>query len=175
MLHAGSARVLVEWNSASVDEREAPVLLQVDVSDFNSNSVLHDEVFGPAAIVIHRQAEDALPAVVGSLAASVYCEEGDHADPDFTRVMDWLRTDVAGRLVFNGVPTGVRVCTSMVHGGPYPATTDSRATSVGAAAIYRWARPVCFQNFPTAALPAELQDGNPLGIWRKVEGKVSKE
>ena len=82
--------------------------------------------------------------------------------------------DKAGRLIFNGFPTGVEVCASMQHGGPYPASTDSRTTSVGAAAIHRFARPVAWQNFPQAALPAELQDGNPLGIWRLVDGEMTR-
>ncbi len=72
----------------------------------------------------------------------------------------------AGRLIFNGFPTGVEVCASMVHGGPFPATSDGRSTSVGTMAIYRFCRPVAWQSFPQAALPAELQDVNPLGIKR---------
>ena len=76
----------------------------------------------------------------------------------------------AGRLVFNGFPTGVEVCHAMHHGGPYPATTDPRETSVGSAAILRFARPVCYQDFPQAALPEELRDENPRGIWRMVDG-----
>ena len=79
-----------------------------------------------------------------------------------------------GRLIFNGFPTGVEVCASMHHGGPYPATTDSRSTSVGTAAIYRFARPVAYQNFPQALLPVELQDANPRGIWRLVDGEMTK-
>ena len=81
----------------------------------------------------------------------------------------------AGRLIFNGVPTGVEVAHAMVHGGPYPATSDSRFTSVGTMAIYRFARPVSFQNFPDALLPAELQAANPLGILRKIDGELSRE
>ena len=79
-----------------------------------------------------------------------------------------------GRLIINGYPTGVEVCHAMVHGGPFPATTDSRSTSVGTGAITRFTRPVCYQNFPTSLLPAELQDGNPLGIWRLVNGDRQK-
>ena len=75
----------------------------------------------------------------------------------------------------NGFPTGVEVCPAMHHGGPYPATTDERFTSVGTAAIQRWARPVCYQNFPGDALPAELQDANPRGVMRLVNGKLTRE
>jgi NADP-dependent aldehyde dehydrogenase len=77
----------------------------------------------------------------------------------------------AGRLVFNGFPTGVEVCSAMVHGGPYPATADGRSTSVGTLAIERFSRPVCYQGFPDEALPEELQEANPLGIQRLVDGK----
>ena len=72
----------------------------------------------------------------------------------------------------NGFPTGVEVCHAMVHGGPYPATSDSRATSVGTYSIYRFVRPVCYQDFPQAALPDELKNENPLGIWRLVDGNL---
>ncbi|MDR3715392.1 MAG: aldehyde dehydrogenase (NADP(+)), partial [Puia sp.] len=81
----------------------------------------------------------------------------------------------AGRLVVNGYPTGVEVCHAMVHGGPYPATSDSRTTSVGTQAIYRFARPVCYQDFPQAALPEELKNENPLGILRLVNGVYTRD
>ena len=84
-----------------------------------------------------------------------------------------LETKV-GRLVFNGFPTGVEVCHAMTHGGPYPATADGRSTSVGTRAIERFARPVCYQNFPDAALPDELKETNPLGLWRLVDGKLGR-
>ena len=79
-----------------------------------------------------------------------------------------------GRILLNGYPTGVEVCEAMVHGGPYPATSDSRGTSVGTLAIDRFLRPVCFQNYPDALLPEALQDANPLGIRRLVDGEVSQ-
>ncbi len=81
----------------------------------------------------------------------------------------------AGRLIVNGFPTGVEVCSSMQHGGPYPATTDARSTSVGTAAIERFARTVAYQNFPASALPPELQDANPGKIWRSVDGELTRE
>ena len=77
-----------------------------------------------------------------------------------------------GRLIANGVPTGVEVCTAMVHGGPYPAAADARFSAVGATAIQRWARPVCWQDWPQQQLPPELQDDNPRGIRRTVDGEV---
>jgi NADP-dependent aldehyde dehydrogenase len=84
-------------------------------------------------------------------------------------------TEKAGRVLLNGYPTGVEVCPSMQHGGPYPATTDSRFTSVGTAAILRFARPVCFQNFAAKLLPAELQNVNKLRIWRQINGQFTKD
>jgi NADP-dependent aldehyde dehydrogenase len=81
---------------------------------------------------------------------------------------------MAGRVLVNGFPTGVEVAHAMVHGGPQPATSDTRTTSVGAVAIERWLRPVCYQNFPEALLPEALQDGNPLGVLRVVEGKLEQ-
>ncbi|HRE38523.1 MAG TPA: aldehyde dehydrogenase (NADP(+)), partial [Chitinophagaceae bacterium] len=82
--------------------------------------------------------------------------------------------NICGRLILNGVPTGVEVCPSMQHGGPFPATTDARFTSVGADAIKRFARPVAFQNWPDELLPDELKEGNPLGIWRRVNNEFTR-
>jgi NADP-dependent aldehyde dehydrogenase len=82
--------------------------------------------------------------------------------------------NICGRFIMNGVPTGVEVCLSMHHGGPYPATTDSRFTSVGADGIKRFARPICFQNWPNNLLPDELKNENPLGIWRTVNDELTK-
>jgi 2,5-dioxopentanoate dehydrogenase len=84
-------------------------------------------------------------------------------------------TEKAGRVILNGYPTGVEVCASMQHGGPYPATSDSRFTSVGTAAIYRFARPVCYQNFAEKLLPLELQNVNKLRIWRQINGRFTQE
>jgi NADP-dependent aldehyde dehydrogenase len=80
-----------------------------------------------------------------------------------------------GRLLVNGFPTGVEVCHAMVHGGPFPATSDVRFTSVGTAAIQRFIRPICLQDFPKALFPEPLQDSNPLHIWRLINGKRSKD
>jgi NADP-dependent aldehyde dehydrogenase len=92
---------------------------------------------------------------------------------DYADLIAVLETKV-GRLIFNGFSTGVEVCPSMVHGGPYPATSDSRSTAVGTRAITRFARLVCFQNFPDSALPDELKESNPLNIWRLIDGEFTK-
>jgi NADP-dependent aldehyde dehydrogenase len=98
-------------------------------------------------------------------------------EEDFRQYSDFIEEvhEKAGRVIINGVPTGVEVCPSMHHGGPFPATTDSRFSSVGTDAIRRFVRPVCFQNFPQSLLPSELRDGNPMGIWRLVNSQWSKE
>jgi 2,5-dioxopentanoate dehydrogenase len=97
---------------------------------------------------------------------------GTDEDLEESRELLQLLERKAGRLIYNGVPTGVEVAHAMVHGGPYPSTSDARFTSVGSAAIFRFAKPVCYQNFPQALLPEELKDGNPLGIGRMVDGKA---
>jgi NADP-dependent aldehyde dehydrogenase len=108
----------------------------------------------------------------GHLTATIHGTAEDLAEyADLVSILERK----AGRLIFNGFPTGVEVCASMQHGGPYPATTDSRSTSVGTAAVLRFARPVAFQNFPQAALPIELQDANARGIWRLVDGQLTRE
>jgi len=87
----------------------------------------------------------------------------------------WILERKAGRLLVNGFPTGVEVCHAMVHGGPWPATSESRMTSVGTQSIFRFARPVCYQDFPGSALPDELKDSNPLGIWRLIDGQFTRD
>lgn len=106
------------------------------------------------------------------MTASVHGTEVDLSE--YADLLDVL-TQKVGRIIYNGFPTGVEVCPSMHHGGPYPATTDEKTTSVGTAAIYRFVRPVCYQGFPDAALPPELQDGNPRGIWRMVDGTMGRD
>jgi NADP-dependent aldehyde dehydrogenase len=107
----------------------------------------------------------------GQLTATIHGTEAELAANQ--ELLNVLETR-AGRLLFNGFPTGVEVCHAMVHGGPYPATSDGRSTSVGTRAIFRFTRQVCFQSFPDAALPQELREENPLGIWRMVDGKLVK-
>ena len=110
-----------------------------------------------------RELLELLGSLEGQLTATVHATEQElTSNPELLSVLETK----AGRLLFNGFPTGVEVCHSMVHGGPYPATSDGRSTSVGTRAIFRFTRQVCFQSFPNAALPDELKEENPLGIWR---------
>jgi NADP-dependent aldehyde dehydrogenase len=149
-----------------------PFLLRTTAGQFMKNSLLEEEIFGPATIIItaedREQLMEAAAALKGHLTATVHCtgnELEEYAD------LVSLLENRAGRLIFNGFPTGVEVCPSMHHGGPFPATTDSRTTSVGTAAIKRFVRPICYQDFPQATLPDELKDGNPLNILRLVNGE----
>jgi len=149
---------------AAIAERGGPWRV-VSGEEFLANPVWHEEVFGPAAVGVACRDFDELVTVArsltGQLTASVHFADGDPVEELLPELVK-----IAGRLVANGFPTGVEVCPSMQHGGPYPASTDSRTTSVGTAAISRFARPVAWQGFPDALLPAALRDGNPQGITR---------
>jgi 2,5-dioxopentanoate dehydrogenase len=156
-----------------------PVVHEVDAATFLAGGDLHEELFGPATLVVRCGDLDALRTVArslpGSLAVTLHLStsEGRMADEALARELlpDLLAS--AGRVLVNGVPTGVEVAPAMHHGGPWPASSDARATSVGTAAIERFARPVCFQDVPPALLPDELRDENPRGLWRLVDGRWS--
>jgi NADP-dependent aldehyde dehydrogenase len=139
---------------------------------FLKDRSLMDEVFGPSTLVVQCSSRDEMLAAArnleGQLTATIHgTPEELAANADLIALLE----QKAGRLLFNGFPTGVEVCHAMNHGGPYPATSDGRSTSVGSRAINRFVRPVCFQGFPDAALPDELKESNPLGIPRLVDGK----
>ncbi len=150
-------------------------LFRVSSATFISDAHLREEVFGPSSVVVECASLTEMAAVAraipGQLTATIHAAAADLASAG--PLADAL-TERVGRLLWNGFPTGVEVCPAMVHGGPYPATTDARSTSVGTAAIERFVRPVCYQNAPQELLPAELQNGNPRGIWRTVDGELSK-
>lgn len=155
--------------------RARAAVFVTDAATFLAHHEMRQEVFGPAAVVVRCGAPDELEAVAaaldGQLTATLH---GDAAEvAAHASLVSTLERKV-GRLIFNGFPTGVEVCASMQHGGPYPATTDARTTSVGTAAIERFARPIAFQNWPAAALPQELQDENPRRIWRLVDGELTR-
>jgi NADP-dependent aldehyde dehydrogenase len=146
-------------------------LFAATIEEFLSRPALSDEIFGPdTLLVLCHSTEDylrAAGALDGQLTACIFGTESDLAA--HASLISQIERK-AGRLIFNGFPTGVEVSHAMVHGGPYPATSDARFTSVGTRSIYRFARPVCFQSFPDAMLPAELRSANPLGIERLVNG-----
>jgi NADP-dependent aldehyde dehydrogenase len=148
-------------------------LFTAEIKEFLGNPSLGDEIFGPDTLLVRCDSTTdylrAARALDGHLTATIL---GDEEDLAAHRELIQILEQKVGRVIFNGFPTGVEVCHAMVHGGPYPSTSDPRFTSVGTLAIYRFARPVCFQGFPPALLPAELQDRNPLGIRRLVDGKL---
>lgn len=148
------------------------VVLRTDLENFRKHPELAEEVFGPFAVLISAQTMNELEEVAqgleGQLTATVH---GTSEDLEQARPLLKVLERKAGRLIINAFPTGVEVCPSMNHGGPYPATTDVRFTSVGTAALYRFVRPVCYQDFPETLLPLELRDDNPLGLLRIVDGK----
>ena len=191
MLHAGifknyvekraNALSQVDVETIAVSETEPilnqglPTIASATAEAFINNPILHQEVFGPYSIVIRcRSLEEMIEVshhIEGQLTATLMATDNDilHCEGLVESVKN-----ICGRFILNSVPTGVEVCLSMQHGGPFPATTDSRFTSVGADAIRRFARPIAFQNWSNRLLPDELKNENPLGIWRTVNNELSK-
>lgn len=180
MLHAGISAAFtkgcaeltgVEWLCSAVAR-----VARVDAATFRGRPELSHEIFGPYTLLVTARDLAELAAIAreleGQLTASVHGTEGD-----FAIAGDLLAAipSKAGRLIANGFPTGVEVVSAMNHGGPYPACTDTRFTAVGTAAIDRWARPVCYQNYPDALLPDALKRANPLGLLRLVDGQLTRE
>ena len=169
----------VSMRRSSKTSQQAQALASLFVTDggtFLRHPEIGEEVFGPSTVVVRCGSREELEAVAsqleGQLTATIH---GTAADLEQYAWLVSILEHKAGRLIVNGFPTGVEVCPSMQHGGPYPATTDSRSTSVGTAAIHRFARPVAYQSFPQLLLPPDLQDANPRGIWRLVDGQLTKE
>ncbi|HVY26384.1 MAG TPA: aldehyde dehydrogenase (NADP(+)) [Polyangiaceae bacterium] len=152
-----------------------PVAWQIQFAEFAKSPQLSRELFGPSTIVVRIPSGDlerAAAALEGQLTATI------HAAADDAELLPALLAQLerkVGRLIFGGVPTGVEVAPAMNHGGPYPASTDARTTSVGTAAIARFARPLCYQDASEAVLPRELHDQNTLGIWRLLNGQLSQD
>lgn len=153
-----------------------PVLFETDGASFLKSFQLEGEIFGPTTLLVEHSSRGELLEIArkleGHLTATIHGTEQDLSD--FSDLVAILEGKV-GRLIFNAFPTGVEVSHAMVHGGPYPATSDGRSTSVGSQAIFRFARLVCYQGFPDEALPEELKDANPLGIWRMIDGQMTRE
>ncbi|MGA8541399.1 MAG: aldehyde dehydrogenase family protein, partial [Terriglobales bacterium] len=152
------------------------MLFETDAESFLKHPDLAAEIFGPTTLLVRNTGRDEIIQIAnnleGHLTATIHGNDEDLRD--YADLISILERKV-GRLVFNGFPTGVEVSHAMVHGGPYPATSDGRSTSVGTQAIFRFVRPVCYQGFPDHALPDELKDANPLGIWRMVNGQMTQE
>jgi alpha-ketoglutaric semialdehyde dehydrogenase len=191
MLHPGIAKNFVQKREralaeeavalAAVTEYEAaddesiPTLASVSAKVFLKNPLLHKEIFGPFSLLVKcADATELLQvadAIEGQLTCSLMTTEEEMKSN--VALVEILK-DKCGRFVVNSVPTGVEVALSMHHGGPYPATTDSRFTSVGADGIKRFVRPICFQNWSDDLLPQELKNENPLGLWRTVNSQLTK-
>ncbi len=186
MLHAGilkayqlkSAKaieqegVTIHTNNILSDTTAQPLFASVSGEVFLANPLLHEEVFGPYAILVVCKNETELITIWETLKGQLTTTlMGTSIDFENHATIVQMAPQIAGRVLFNGVPTGVEVCASMVHGGPFPACTDSRFTAVGINAVKRWVRPVCFQNCPSSLLPNALKDENPLQILRLVDGE----
>jgi NADP-dependent aldehyde dehydrogenase len=192
MLHPGIAKSFTEKRNQALAQKEVSTVAQAEkeggVDDegraiiasatgqaFLNNPVLHQEVFGPYSLVIRCRNKEEMKQVAleleGQLTTTLMATADDIKE--FAVLAEILQYK-SGRYILNGVPTGVEVSLAMQHGGPFPATTDSRYSSVGADGIRRFARPLCYQNWLDALLPDELKDTNPLGIWRTVNNELTK-
>jgi alpha-ketoglutaric semialdehyde dehydrogenase len=177
MLQEQGVSVIGRGNSNPDKANQAqPLVAEVSASSFLVNPKLREEVFGPYSLLVvadyEVQLQQVLDALQGQLTASIVADESDliKYKPLIQNI-----TNIAGRVMLNNVPTGVEVLQAMQHGGPFPATSDSRFTSVGTGAIKRFVRPVSWQNWSNELLPDELKNNNPLEIWRLVDNKMSKE
>ncbi|MGC4231857.1 MAG: aldehyde dehydrogenase (NADP(+)) [Niabella sp.] len=169
-------QVVVVSETAPKEMQGVPTIAAVTADVFINNPVLHQEIFGPYSLIIKckdiHQMTDIARHIEGQLTATLMATEEDvTSNPELVDAVQ----DLCGRFILNGVPMGVEVCLSMQHGGPFPSTTDSRFSSVGADGIKRFARPVAYQNWDNELLPDELKNENPLGIWRTVNDELTKE
>jgi NADP-dependent aldehyde dehydrogenase len=191
MLNPGIFKNYVEKRAAALSQQDvetiavseqdpivnqgAPTIASASAQAFFNNPILHHEVFGPFSIVIRckdaNEMSEVAKHIEGQLTATLMATDEDVQN--HTDLVENVK-NICGRLIINGVPTGVEVCLSMQHGGPFPATTDSRFTSVGADGIKRFARPICFQNWSNDLLPDELKNENPLKIWRTINNEITK-
>ena len=173
---AGVTELAIGPDSTDIAAFGCARLDTVDVKHFLDSDVLQKEIFGAASIVVllddASQFTDVIDSLEGQLTATIHALEGDH------EIAGVLLTELelkAGRVLFNGWPTGVEVGHAMVHGGPFPATSNSRSTSVGTLAIERFLRPVAYQSVPAALLPAAIDQENSLKIWRRVDGQLGQD
>ncbi|MEO7996081.1 MAG: aldehyde dehydrogenase (NADP(+)) [Gemmatimonadaceae bacterium] len=169
------ATVLAQSPATAGPTRAQATLLGTSAARFIEDANLRAEMFGPASILVTGESIEELEQIAatmeGQLTASIHGTERELAEN--ARLITLLQRKV-GRVIFNGYPTGVEVGHAIVHGGPYPASSDSRTTAVGSASISRFARPVCFQNFPETVLAVELHNKNTRGIWRMVNGEQTR-
>lgn len=192
MLHPGIAKAFAEKRAnalaqhdvqtlavsaiASKENQGVPTIAAATAEAFFNNPIIHQEVFGPYSLIIRCRNISEMVQVAkhleGQLTATLMATGKDVLENE--DLVEAVK-NICGRFILNGVPTGVEVCLSMQHGGPFPATTDSRFTAVGADGIKRFARPLAFQNWSDELLPDELKNNNPLKIWRTVNSELTKE
>ncbi len=163
-------------NGTHGDGKGAPALFQASAESFMNETALHDEIFGPASLIVACDDIEQMRAIAekleGQLTATVQMDE---ADTEQVRALIPVLERKVGRILANGFPTGVEVSTAMVHGGPFPATSDGRSSSVGTAAIQRFLRPVCYQNLAQSLLPPVLQDSAAGTVWRRRDGALTRD
>lgn len=178
MQHRSGLTLVGQSSTQAVEAKSeaACFVFETDADGLRNNPELYEEIFGPVSTVVKcpegSDLEEFASQMEGSLTASIHGTEEDLAN--HRGLIDILEKKV-GRLIFNGFPTGIEVCHAMHHGGPYPATAHSYFTSIGTRCIDRFVRPLCFQGWPQSQLPEELQDTNPRGILRLVEGEYTKD
>ena len=175
-LHQNNVTTISVSDTPKKENEGTPTVATATGKDFLNNPVLHQEVFGPYSLVIRcadiKEMIEVARHLEGQLTSTLMATENDFLTNE--ELVESVK-NICGRFILNGVPTGVEVCLSMQHGGPFPATTDSRFTSVGADGIKRFARPIAFQNWENKLLPDELKNENPLGIWRTVNNELTKD
>ena len=172
----GEADLIGRGESSDNETSCRAALFATDATSFLESEQLQAEVFGSSSLIV-RCADTAEMRTVaenieGQLTATLHADEADY---DAARELLPTLELKAGRILFDGWPTGVEVGHAMVHGGPYPATSDSRSTSVGARAIERFLRPVCYQDVPKSLLPSAIADGNPDHLWRRIDGQLTQD
>jgi alpha-ketoglutaric semialdehyde dehydrogenase len=167
--------VVANYDTDVKENYARQAITTVEGKTFLANTTLHQEVFGPFSMVVQCENVEQMEAIISNLEGQLTGTLiADGEAEQYSNIISALQNRV-GRLIYNGVPTGVEVCPSMVHGGPYPASTDSRFTAVGINSIKRWVRPFSFQDWPNHLLPDELKNENPLGISRNVDGKQTNQ
>ena len=176
MLSHSEVMLLEAGEEELESDKVVPVLGLVKASDFIAKPSLHEEVFGPFSLVVACNSDEQLLQVINALKGQLTTTVHAYGDElENRKEVVAVLLEKCGRLLYNGVPTGVEVCAAMQHGGPYPASSDSRFSSVGVSAINRFVRPVSYQDFPDVLLPDELKNDNPLDIWRLIDNKWTKD
>jgi alpha-ketoglutaric semialdehyde dehydrogenase len=175
LAHHAAVEQIGEGLPPSAPTQGQAALFTTDAAAFASNADLEEEVFGASSLVVRCPDVATMARLTekleGQLTATLQMDAGDLDD---ARMLLPVLERRVGRILVNGFPTGVEVSPAMVHGGPYPATSDGRSTSVGTLAIQRFLRPVCYQDFPADLLPAALRDDNPQHLWRRRDGVMGQ-